>query len=181
MSFLDESAAMAERCVVSHTLAAVFSVFACGHALSCESFDIDFEPTGQFVPAGQDVTAPANLAVMLNARYAKKTSDPKATSLRVHVDGLANKMMILHRLDSGSDGPSFEYNVSCRNDEWHYAERGSTGAEGVFRDYALSVALKLLPGGQLRVRNEDTVVRGLTSKSTEVTLRAAIFNRSPAK
>jgi len=161
---------------VAPFLILALAFFAHGTALSCESFDFEFEPTGHFV-VGERKGKLAYLAPILHALFETGAGEPQVSSLRVHVNGQEKLLTIVHHLDNGSEGRSLEYGVSCHNDEWRYLKVGKTSAEGVFREYELSVTLKLIEDGRLQVRSNNTIIRGLLFKSTTVASETAVFNR----
>lgn len=141
----------------------------CISAFSCEAIDSSFEPIGRIASSSVDDYLAngrvAHLGTMLGARYARKVGDPKIRSLHLSVNSQTQKLQITHELETGIQGPKFRYGVVCIGDEWGYSDSGQTGAEGIYRKYELRVRLRVLPDGDIEVRNEDTIVRGAISKT----------------
>lgn len=166
------------------TLAMLWGYCYCISAFSCEALDSSFEPTGHVVPSNADVYrangSVAHLGAMLGARYARKVGDPKTQSLRISVDSQTQKLRIIHELETGLQGPKFGYDVVCSGDEWVYSESGQTGAEGIYREYELKVRLRVLLGGDIEVRNEDTIIHGAIFKTKSSVSVAARFSKSKA-
>ena len=138
-------------------------------AFSCEVLNKSYLPVGKIISVNNGTEGNfAHLGSMLGARYARKVGDPKIQSLLLRIDQQTQKLKIINELEQGLEGPIYEYDVACVNGSWVYSDRGITGAEGVSREYEVTVRLKALQNGDVEVSNQRIITRGtfLKSKST---------------
>lgn len=134
---------------------------------ACEAIDGKFAPTGELLTTSDQVAGwmSKSLALMLDAAYEKKVSDPLTVALLVNIDMSKKKLTVAHKLANGYDEHVdkhiVERDLECIGSEWLYETHGTTSAEGVYRSYLNRVFVKILPSGELAVRREITIERGL--------------------
>lgn len=157
-------------------------LFCCKAAFSCEAIDSSFELSGLIISstannfqASGDV---AYLGRMLKATYPTKAGEPNIQSAHLSVNSNTQILSISYELENKSQTPTIDYDVHCIGDEWGYSRSRQLSTDGSYREVTQEVRLKLLPNGDLDVRNEDAIRRGLIFKTTELHLVTARFSKA---
>lgn len=153
----------------------------CKAAFSCEAIDSSFELSGLIISGAADNDKAsggvAHLGRMLKATYPTKAGEPKIQSAHLSVKGNTQILSISYELENKRRTPSINYDVDCVGDEWGYSISRQLSTEGIYREVEQKVRFKVLPNGNIEVRNEDAIRSGLIFKTKELYLVTARFSK----
>lgn len=156
-------------------------LFCCKAAFSCEAIDSSFELSGLIISSTannyQTSGGVAHLGRMLKAAYPTKDGEPKIQSAHISVNGNTQILSISYELENKRRTPSIDYDVVCIDDEWGYSISRQLSTEGIYREGEQKVRFKVLPNGNIEVRNEDAIRSGLIFKTKELYLLTARFSK----
>ncbi len=145
----------------------VASIVWISEANACEAIDGKFAHSGELLTTSDQVAGrmSKSLATMLDVAYEKKVGDPLTVALLVNVDAGNKTITVAHQLTIGRDEYVRKHmvvrDVECIGDDWLYEIHGTTSADGAYRSYSKRVFFKVVPNGELLVRREMTIERGI--------------------
>uniref|UniRef100_Q478P7 Uncharacterized protein n=1 Tax=Dechloromonas aromatica (strain RCB) TaxID=159087 RepID=Q478P7_DECAR len=160
----------------------LIGLFFCKTAFPCEAIDSSFALSGLVISSTADTTqavgSVARLERMLKAVYPTKVRGHKLESAHLSVDRKTQILVISYEQENTSQPPSIDYDVYCIGDEWGYSRSTQLSTDGSYREVVQEVRLKLLPNGDLEVRNADAISRGLILKTKELFSVSARFSKA---